>query len=201
MDHTGPVQTTDRGTTTGLLLAAGAGRRMGMPKALVATDGVPWVRRAAQVLLDGGCPTVVVVLGAAEREAREALAGVGPNVEVVLCPAWERGMGESLRRGITILQERSAPAALVHLVDLPDVGAAVVRRLLQAARGREVLARAGYDGVPGHPVLIGGDHFAGVAELAAGDSGAREYLRRHRPTIVECGDLAGGQDVDRLSHR
>lgn len=201
MGHTGPVQTSEPVTVTGLLLAAGAGRRMGMPKALVATDGVPWVRRAAEVLLDGGCTDVVVVLGAAEREAREALAGVGPNVEVVVCPTWERGMGESLRTGIAVLQERSAWAALVHLVDLPDVGPAVVRRLLAAATGRHALARAGYAGVPGHPVLIGSDHFAGVAALAAGDSGAREYLRRHRPTVVECGDLAGGQDVDRLPHR
>ena len=183
---------------TGLLLAAGAGRRMGMPKALVSTDGVPWVRRAAGVLLDGGCAEVVVVLGAAEPEAREALADVGEGVEIVVSETWEHGMGESLRSGIAALQERSAQAALVHLVDLPDVGAAVVRRLLAAATGPDTLARAGYGGVPGHPVLIGADHFAGVAELAAGDSGAREYLRRHRPTLVECGDLAGGRDVDQL---
>ncbi|WP_248258395.1 nucleotidyltransferase family protein [Georgenia sp. EYE_87] len=181
---------------TGLLLAAGAGRRMGMPKALVVTDGVPWVRRAADVLLAGGCADVVVVLGAAEQEARDALAGVGPRVAAVACPAWAEGMGESLRTGLAALRERSAGAALVHLVDLPDVGPAVVRRMLAAAAGPAALARAAYDGVPGHPVLLGADHFAGVAALAAGDTGAREYLRRHRPAVVECGDLAGGLDVD-----
>ncbi|WP_245862709.1 nucleotidyltransferase family protein [Georgenia soli] len=192
------MPTPDPLTVTGLLLAAGAGRRMGMPKALVSTDGVPWVRRAAEVLLDGGCAEVVVVLGAAEPEAREALADVEEGLTVIVCPTWERGMGESLRSGIAALQARSAQAALVHLVDLPDVGAAVVRRLLAAATGRDALARAAYDGVPGHPVLIGGDHLPGVAELAVGDSGAREYLRRHRPALVECGDLAGGRDVDRM---
>ncbi|GAA4287573.1 nucleotidyltransferase family protein [Georgenia daeguensis] len=181
---------------TGLLLAAGAGRRMGMPKALVVTDGVPWVRRAVDVLLAGGCAEVVVVLGAAEREAREALVGVGPAVDAVVCTTWAQGMGESLRTGLTALRERSARAALVHLVDLPDVGPAVVRRMLAVAGGPDALARAAYGGVPGHPVLLGGDHFAGVAELATGDAGAREYLRRHPPAVVECGDLAGGQDVD-----
>jgi len=183
-------------SVTGLLLAAGAGRRMGMPKALVVTDGVPWVRRAADVLLAGGCAEVVVVLGAAAQEARDALAGVGPGVDVVVCPTWAEGMGESLRTGLAALRGRSAHAALVHLVDLPDVGPAVVRRMLAAADGPASLARAAYDGVPGHPVLLGSDHFAGVAELAAGDAGAREYLRGHPPTIVECGDLAGGRDVD-----
>jgi CTP:molybdopterin cytidylyltransferase MocA len=169
-----------------------------MPKALVVTDGVPWVRRAAGVLLAGGCAEVVVVLGSAEQEARDALAGVGPGVDVVGCPSWAEGMGESLRTGLTTLRERSTRAALIHLVDLPDVGPAVVRRMLAAAAGPGSLARAAYDGVPGHPVLLGADHFAGVAELATGDTGAREYLRRHRPAIVECGDLAGGQDVDAL---
>jgi nicotine blue oxidoreductase len=183
---------------TGLLLAAGAGRRMGLPKALVVTDGVPWVRGAAGALLAGGCAEVVVVLGAAEQEAREALAGVSPGVDVVVCPTWAEGMGASLRTGLTTLRERSARAALVHLVDLPDVGAAVVRRMVAAAAGPGVLARAAYDGVPGHPVLLGADHLAGAAELASGDTGAREYLRRHRPALVECGDLAGGQDVDVL---
>jgi CTP:molybdopterin cytidylyltransferase MocA len=199
MDHTGHVPTTDPVAVTGVLLAAGAGRRMGMPKALVSTDGVPWVRRSAEVLLAGGCAEVVVVLGAAEREARESL--VGTDAAVVVCPTWEKGMGESLRTGIAALVERSAEAALIHLVDLPDVGAAVVRRVRASATGPDALARAAYEGVPGHPVLLGADHFAGVAELAVGDSGAREYLRRHRPALVECSDLAGGQDVDRPPDR
>jgi CTP:molybdopterin cytidylyltransferase MocA len=195
MHHTGRVPTTDPVPVTGLLLAAGAGRRMGMPKALVRTDGVPWVRQAVEVLLAGGCADVVVVLGAAEREAREALAGTG--AEVVVCPTWEQGMGESLRTGLEAVRARSAPVALIHLVDLPDVGAPVVRRLRSAATGPGALARATYGGVAGHPVVLGADHFAGVAELAVADTGAREYLRRHRPEAIECGDLAGGEDVDR----
>ncbi|MFD1150126.1 NTP transferase domain-containing protein, partial [Saccharothrix hoggarensis] len=48
----------------GLLLAAGAGRRFGGPKALVAHGGVLWVDRVAAVLRDAGCAPVVVVLGA-----------------------------------------------------------------------------------------------------------------------------------------
>jgi CTP:molybdopterin cytidylyltransferase MocA len=87
----------------------------------------------------------------------------------------------------------------VSLVDLPDVGATVVRRLLeQAAPGRAALARASYDGVPGHPVLIGREHWDGVLASARGDRGARDYLREHPPILVECGDLATGRDVDTL---
>ena len=60
----------------------------------------------------------------------------------------------------------------------------------------DTLARATYDGTPGHPVLIGRDHWAGVIESATGDQGARSYLGRHEVVLVECGDLASGRDVD-----
>jgi CTP:molybdopterin cytidylyltransferase MocA len=50
--------------------------------------------------------------------------------------------------------------------------------------------------VPGHPVLLGRDHWAGVVETSTGDRGARDYLASHEVALVECGDLATGADVD-----
>ena len=98
--------------------------------------------------------------------------------------------------GIAALAPTAHDAALVSLVDLTDVDAAVVARLAGSAAGPDVLARASYDGVPGHPVLIGRDHWAGVVETATGDRGARDYLASHEVALVECGDLATGVDVD-----
>ena len=54
----------------GLLLAAGGGRRYGMPKALVELDGRLFVESSAAVLRDGGCAPVIVVLGARADEVR-----------------------------------------------------------------------------------------------------------------------------------
>jgi nicotine blue oxidoreductase len=86
-------------------------------------------------------------------------------------------------------------AVVVSLVDTPGVTAAAVARLVAlAAPG--ALARCAYDGVPGHPVLLGRDHWAGVVETAAGDAGARTYLRAHAVTLVEAADVADGTDVD-----
>ena len=59
-----------------------------------------------------------------------------------------------------------------------------------------VVCNSLYGAVPGHPVLIGRDHWAGVVATAEGDRGARDYLREHPPLEVECGDLATGRDVD-----
>lgn len=188
-------------SVTGLLLAAGSGSRMGMPKALVRDDaGRPWLTRAVNVLLEGGCDEVTVVLGASADEAEWVLAdGMGElsRVHAVRALAWQAGMGASLRAGLRELADTSHDAALVHLVDLPDVTAAVVARVLAQAEPRpSALARASYDATPGHPVLIGREHWVPVSDAASGDRGARLYLSVNDPLLVECGDLASGADVD-----
>jgi CTP:molybdopterin cytidylyltransferase MocA len=180
-------------TTIGVLLAAGEGRRMGGPKALQHDeDGSSWLLRSTAALDEGGCERIVVVLGAAAEEAAEILDGV--PVDLIIAPDWRRGMSASLRAGLGFLRE--GDSALISLVDLPDVGAPVVRRVLEEATGPEVLARATYHGYPGHPVLIGRQHWAGVLGAATGDRGARDYLATHPVRLVECADLATGVDVD-----
>lgn len=182
------------GSTAGLLLAAGAGRRMGQPKALVHdADGTSWLVRSLSALRAGGCDPVVVVLGAEAERARPLAVSADA---VVLAGDWAEGMAASLRAGLAALAGTPADAALVTLVDLPDVGPTVTSRLLAAATGPGTLARASYAAVPGHPVLLGRDHWAGVAATAAGDQGARDYLAARAVQLVECGDLASGVDVD-----
>ncbi|GAA1945336.1 nucleotidyltransferase family protein [Nocardioides panacihumi] len=186
-------------TVHGLLLAAGAGSRMGTPKALVSDDDGPWLPRGVATLREGGCAAVTVVLGAAAEEARALLTGPDGSagqhdVTVVVAHDWTEGMSASLRAGLGVLAGTDADVALVHLVDLPDVGPDVVRRVVASGAA---LARASYDGVPGHPVLLGRDHWESIAAGVAGDQGARDYLRAHDALLVECGDLATGADVDR----
>lgn len=172
-------------TTVGVLLAAGAGRRMGRPKALVDD----WLARGVATLAP--CDRVVVVLGAQAEAARER---VPDGVAVVVAADWDEGMGASLRAGLGAVEP--GEAVVVTLVDLPDVDHRVVARLLAEPVGPATLRRAAYDAVPGHPVLLGADHVAGVAAVAVGDRGARDYLRGREVALVECGDLATGEDVD-----
>ena len=180
-------------TVHGLLLAAGSGSRMGKPKALV--DG--WLSRSVDTLQAGGCHEVTVVLGAGAPEASALLAEAGIVVHEVVARDWAEGMGASLRAGLASLPP-DADAALVTLVDLPDV----VRRVLAPADtdapDAQTLRRATYDGTPGHPVLLGRAHWAGVADSAAGDRGARDNLAAHGADADDCGDLATGEDQDGL---
>jgi CTP:molybdopterin cytidylyltransferase MocA len=190
------------GRILGVLLAAGAGRRAGGPKALrVDADGTSWLERSIKVLRDGGCDAVIVVLGCEAARARDLIArsalAADPALMSVDAAGWEQGMGSSLRSGLLAAQAMSWQAALVHLVDLPDVTAEVVRRVIrQSAPGTAALARATYGGRPGHPVLIGRDHLELIMVGLTGDSGAKDYLLQHGVHSVECGDLASGQDHD-----
>ena len=178
----------------GLLLAAGAGRRMGVPKALVTDDRGSWLVRGVAVLRDGGCTRVTVVLGAEAERSRPLTADL--DVRVVVADDWAEGMGASLRTGLGTLAGSGEDGVVISLVDLPDLVPEVVARVIDVGSGTAALARAAYEGRPGHPVLLGRDHWAGVVETAVGDQGARRYLAARDVTLVECGDLATGRDVD-----
>jgi CTP:molybdopterin cytidylyltransferase MocA len=182
----------------GLVLAAGEGRRMGGPKAL-ATDasGVTWVVRAARTLVEAGCDPVIVVAGAAAGDVEEALAD--ESVEMVEATDWSEGMGASLRTGLAAASEHSQVFAVAIVpVDVPGLAVDSVRRV-SAEADATALIRATYRGRPGHPVVIGRDHWDGVTAQAVGDQGAREYLLQNPPLDVECGDLGDGLDVDTSS--
>ena len=184
-------------TVTGVVLAAGAGTRMGKPKALVVQGGVPWVARATGLLLEAGCDRVVVVLGASFDEAL-ALVPTDATVETVHNGDWPSGMASSLRAGLDALSATAVPgdSALITLVDTPALPIEAVRRVLATSAG---LARAVYDGRPGHPVLIRYEHWAPISATLTGDQGARAYLDAHGVTDVECGDLWNGRDIDSLT--
>lgn len=189
--------TDENPVVAGVLLAAGGGRRLGgRPKALLEHRGRPLVEHAVRALRNGGCGPLHVVLGAAADEVRARADLTGCVVTVN--PEWEAGMGTSLRAGLASLSGTGADAALVLLVDQPGIGAEAVARVRSAYRSRASLAAASYAGERGHPVLFGVARWADVAAAAAGDRGARTYLRTHRDaiTLVECSDVAQAYDID-----
>jgi CTP:molybdopterin cytidylyltransferase MocA len=186
------VTVTGVGSVTGILLAAGAGSRMGTPKALLSSNGVAWLASASALLRSGGCRPVLVVLGAEAERARAQLPPTDP-ARVVIADRWAEGLSHSLRAG---LAEATGTAALVTVVDSPDLPLAVLQRILATPVCPDTLRQAVYNGAPGHPVLIGRAHWASLAAELAGDAGARRYLMAHGVEEVECGDLFDGRDID-----
>jgi CTP:molybdopterin cytidylyltransferase MocA len=173
----------------GVLLAAGAGTRYGMPKVLA--EGGDWLRAAVTALADGGCDDVVVVLGA-------AVVDVPAPARAVVAEDWEQGLSASLRAGVTAID---SAYVVLHTVDTPGVGADAVRRVLDAGRSsRSGLARARYGGRPGHPVVIARRHWPQLLDGLRGDQGARPFLRDRTDVVeVDCADLASGDDIDAIT--
>ncbi len=171
----------------GLLLAAGAGVRYGMPKVL-AEQG-EWLRSAVAALAGGGCDDVVVVLGA-------AVVDVPAPARPVVAEDWQQGMGASLAAGLAAAGD--ADYAVVLTVDTPDVGADVVDRVLTAARAAPSgIARAVYGGRPGHPVVIAGRHWPALVADAARRRGRAPLPGR----TLRCGDGRLRGSGDRTGHR
>ncbi|MBX7435267.1 NTP transferase domain-containing protein [Mycobacterium sp. Y57] len=175
-------------SASGVLLAAGAGSRYGMPKVLA--DGGAWLRLAVSALAGGGCDDVVVVLGA-------ALVDVPAPARAVVADRWAEGVSASVRAGLQALGD-DVGFAVLTTVDTPDIGAAAVRRVLAAARaGESGLARAYYGDRPGHPVVIARRHWPALLATLSGDSGAGPFLRARDDVVaVDCADLGTGRDVD-----
>jgi CTP:molybdopterin cytidylyltransferase MocA len=180
--------------TAAVVLAAGGGRRYGMPKALVEYEGSLLVERAVRTARLV-CDPVLVVLGARAvdvwRQADLDGATVLANED------WETGMASSLKVGLDGLRgwPGRIDAALLLLVDTPGMTADALRRVAEHA-SPDALATATYDGVRSHPVLIGREHWAGVVETATGDEGARRYLAAHDVLEVDCTGLADPTDLD-----
>jgi molybdenum cofactor cytidylyltransferase len=179
----------------GVVLAAGSGSRFGGAKQLAELDSKPLLEHALRAVeAVPAIDRVVVVLGSRADEVR---AGVDfGSTEIVVCEDWETGQSASLRKGIAAIAG-DAQAAVITLGDMPRVTAQVIARFADIAseHGARARARAVYNGVPGHPVVLGSAYFGAAADIE-GDVGARDLLRRIGVFKIECAHLCSVVDVD-----
>jgi CTP:molybdopterin cytidylyltransferase MocA len=152
-----------------LVLAAGESSRMrGADKLLEGVDGTPLVLRAVRAAC-AVSPEVVVTLP--PGSPRRAWLGDTPArlVEVT-----DRAMSASIRAGLSHITRR---AVLIHLADMPEIGAAELQSLAEAwTRGDgDILQAATATGEPGQPVIFGARHYTALEGLT-GDMGAKPIL-------------------------
>ena len=180
----------------GVVLAAGAGSRLGGPKALVRLGESTLVERAARTLIVGGCRAPIhVVLGKGLGTPLPATDELRPTWNLT----WREGIGSSLRHALATLENlHDVNAAVVLLVDQPGVRPPAVERLIAAYREGANVAVATYAGRRGHPVLLRRSTWAGVRARATGEHGARAYMNAHPELVTEvpCDDVGTDDDID-----
>lgn len=190
----------------GLVLAAGAGSRLGRPKAEVSVDGTRLVDLAVDACVRAGLSPVVVVLGAVwltpmslGDDKQRDQDGKAAEIWLVDNADWASGMASSLCAGLAALEDHlDIDAVVITLVDTPNVGAENLRRTGSLLRDGATAVVATYDGDARTPVGLAREVWADVAGTVAGDEGARGWLRAHSELVteVECADLGLWTDID-----
>lgn len=160
---------------------------MGAPKQLLRWRGRPLVAHVLDAAAAAGIAEVVVVLGHAAGEVALALeppggGRAGTRTRLVVNPEHASGHASSLRAGLAAAGPE-AGAALILLADQPEVRPETIRALA-AAGTRDGIARAGYRGRPGHPVLLGRGVWPELAGLE-GDVGARRLIDADPTRVVD----------------
>lgn len=179
------------GRVEGILLAAGESRRMGYPKPLLILGGKTFLENICAAML-AAMDRLVIVVGAQAERVRHKVPD-DRRITVVDNPDFARGQFSSLKVGLAAVSADAA-AAIVHLVDHPNVRAETFRDVIEQyerCRGQIIIAR--YYARRGHPVLFDRALFAellsapegqGARAVVNAEPGRVRYLEVEDPGVV-----------------
>ena len=191
----------------GIILSAGASRRMGTPKALLALDGETFLDRLIRLFSEVAV-TPIVVLG---HQAAQIQSGIrrGAQAAFVVNPDPERGMLSSLQCGLRAVPQ-TAEAVMFTPVDHPNLERSTLEKLIGHFNAQHASAIVpAFHGEHGHPVLIARPLVAELLALPA-TAQASDVIHRYRSETdyISVDDPAVITDIDDraaydelLSHR
>jgi len=181
-----------------ILLAAGASRRLGRPKQLLAYGGETLLERAIRLAVEAGAAPVFAVLGA-HFERVSVVVSAGPGV-AVFNGEWETGIASSIHAGLHALDGIAPDAAGVLILgcDQPRLTAEHLRALIGAfaAQTEPAIVASAYAGVHGVPAVFPRSVFEQLRALR-GDRGARALLAEAPYPVIALPFEGGEVDIDR----
>lgn len=177
---------------TGVVLAAGASRRLGTPKQLLPYGDSTLLGTTLGLARACGFDQLIVTLGAAAEPVRAAVALDG--IDVVVAEHSGSGCSSSLRAALDAVDPTAAGMVLL-LGDQPTVPVRTVRRLIDERSGDPIAVCRYADGI-GHPFWLGRAVFADLARLH-GDKGVWKLIEGGQVPVREIGvDGQVPPDVD-----
>jgi molybdenum cofactor cytidylyltransferase len=146
---------------TGIVLAAGASRRLGRPKQLLPYDGSTLLDATLGVARSCGFDQLLVTIGGAADAVRQQVDLSG--TEVVEAPEFASGCGSSIRSAVAQVDPRSDGVVLL-LGDQPGIAPSTVQALVERGQGLPIGICRYRDGV-GHPFWFDRSTFVELGSL------------------------------------
>ena len=165
------------------ILAAGASRRMGRPKALLPLNGLTFVEHLLAATRQSRVGIVRVVLGSNAKEIGAELTL--ESSAIVVNENWEQGQLSSIQAAILSLPPGATGGLLLCPVDHPLITVRLVSQLIAEFDARKkLIILPTHLGRRGHPVIF---HYSLYDELLAAspDVGARQVVWAHPAEIAE----------------
>jgi len=164
-----------------IVLAAGEGRRIGGPKALLALGETTFLARACALFSAAGAGVIAVLGAEAERVRREA--GIPAEATAAVNPRWREGMLTSVWAGLDAAEVLGAEAVLLHPVDNPFVAPDTIEAVVAALAKGAAIAVPAHAGRRGHPAGFARSVWPAL-RAAPLDGGARTVLLAHEELVV-----------------
>ena len=176
-----------------VILAGGASRRMGSPKALVSYQGASFLEHLLGVTRHPAIGVRRVVLGP-DAEAISQQVTLASD-EMVVNRDWQLGQLSSIHAALRSLPE-GTQGMLLCPVDHPLVSAALVDALVRTfLETRAPVVLPMFEGRRGHPVIFAAAVYEELLR-APMDTGARAVVRAHKSDLQEVSTTEEGSVVN-----
>jgi molybdenum cofactor cytidylyltransferase len=177
-----------------LLLAAGSSSRMGEPKQLLKIDGQLLIQVMTQQALEAKAYETIVIIGHRADEIKKVIEGL--PVKIIFNEHAEKGMGNSIKCGISYLKENQFSAALIMTCDQPMLKADHLKKLIGTYnQKRNPIVASSYAEAVGIPALFDSKLFDSLLTISD-NQGAKKIISQNLPKISALDFPEGKIDLD-----
>jgi molybdenum cofactor cytidylyltransferase len=169
---------------------------MKTPKQLLPIGERSLLRHTVEIAIASQCSSIAVILGAYAEPIRLEIKNL--PVQIVENLAWQKGMGTSIRAGITSLLtiEPALKAVIVLLCDQPFISVSLIDQLITVYQSTPCsIVASAYAQVLGVPALFRDQHFPELLKLDS-NAGAKQLIQRHLDQVHSVPFPAGAIDLD-----
>ena len=179
---------------TGLILAAGQGKRLGGVKPLLTHETATLIEMVIANYRASNLDNLILVLG---HEARRVIQKIPlAGLKVVLNPTPSLGMSSSIQRGLAHLPTRSE-GIMIAMGDMPLVEPETINQLIAAFnKSKKGIAVPVYDKKRGHPVIFEQKKYFDSLLALRGDVGAKAILEANPKDVLEVKVKSDGVLID-----